>query len=186
MKLEQVYEGESLNQIKDLYMMAFPKEERKPFEMICRLQQEGKAAVYAIGKEDGTFVGLGIFVLYRDLALLDYFAIAPEQRNKGLGSEALKLLQQVYSGRRFFLEIESVYEKMENNSAEKQIRIRRKQFYLKNGMHSMSYLIWLFGVEMEILTYGDTVSFEEYFELYANTVEPAWLSNVRYLRKIQE
>lgn len=33
-------------------------------------------------------------------------------------------------------------------------------------MTEMSYLVLLFGVEMEILTDGCSVSFEEYFQLY--------------------
>lgn len=45
-------------------------------------------------------------------------------------------------------------------------RIRRKQFYLKNGMQETGLKVCLFGVPMEILTDGSVITYEEYHEIY--------------------
>ena len=186
MRLHRACSEELIKKIHDLYMEAFPKEERKPFEMILKLQKEGRAAVYAIEESDNLFVGLGIFVLYNDLALLDYFAIEKNYRGRGMGSAAIQLLQNQYPDKRFFLEIESTCDDLKENTAEKEVRMRRKKFYMKNGMRPLDFLIKLFGVEMEMLVYGETVTFEEYFELYGSILPGQMLTNVQYLGDIRE
>ncbi len=186
MRLVQAYSEELLNKIYDLYMEAFPKEERKPFTRICIMQQEGRMTMYAIEDDAGAFVGMGIFVLYQDLALLDYFAIEAGKRGQGLGSEALGLLQRLYPDKRFFLEIESTYEAFGEECPEKSLRGRRKQFYLRNGMQPLSFLIKLFGVEMELLAYGCSLSFEEYYEMYQSIVTPNLMKNIVYWGEVKE
>nr|MBQ8253220.1 hypothetical protein [Lachnospiraceae bacterium] len=71
-------------------------------------------------------------------------------------------LQEKYSDRRFFLEIESV----DKPSSKLPERLRRKKFYLANGMQELGVNVKLFGVDMELLGYNGKVSFEEYRNLY--------------------
>lgn len=181
LEIEQAFAQESLDKIYDLYMKAFPKEERKPFEMMLQKQQEGSMALYALTDEQGVFVGLAIFVFGGDMALLDYFAIEPEFRNQGVGTRALGQLQQLFPGKRFFLEIESTYEQCEDAPN----RARRKRFYLQNDMTPQNYLIRLFGVEMEILTYQCGITYEEYYSVYEGICTPAMLHNVQFLRNLE-
>ena len=49
---------------------------------------------------------------------------------------------------------------------QRDLRNRRKAFYLRNGMQSMDFLVNLFGVEMELMTCGCTVTFEEYHAIF--------------------
>lgn len=99
-----------------------------------------------------------------DLILLDYFAISSKKRGQNLGSKALLLLQEMYKGKKFFLEIESVYSEADNLEE----RRRRKQFYLKNGMKEMKVMAYVWSTEMELLGYDCQVTFEEYYALYEN------------------
>lgn len=152
-----------IKQVYELYMEAFPKEERKPFELMEQKVKEGKMEILAI-EEDG-FAGLAITVLYEDRVLLDYFAIAPDYREKGIGGKALQMLKERYKEKCFFLEIELIDEKAPNNAE----RIRRKAFYQRNGMKEVGVKVCLFGVEMELLTAQKPLTFESYFEVYDKT-----------------
>lgn len=154
-------------QLEALYMEAFPKEERKPFSLIIEKQQEGYTEVLSLEDAEGNFCGMAITILYKDIVLLDYFAISAKARGGGIGTEALRMLQERAVGKRFILEIEATDILAKNL----QQRIRRKAFYLRNGMHSMGYLVELVGVEMEVLAHDCSLSYEEYQAIY-ETVYP--------------
>lgn len=164
MKLTTCVTETQFQQIETLYLSAFPSVERKPFSLLRQKSQEGQVEILAIESLEGDFLGLAITVLHQDLVLLDYFAIAPIMRGRNIGSKALGLLKERYSGRRLLLEIEDTEEEAENKSE----RIRRKEFYLRNQMIVMSYLVELFGVKMQILTSDNSVSFEEYHSIYSS------------------
>lgn len=161
-RLTEAYRADQLAEIQRLYLEAFPAEEQKPFALLLKKRAEGLVEILSIESKGGVFLGLAIVVLYRDLALLDYFAIAPEQREGGVGSAAFQLLRQRYAGRRFFLEVESTGVEAANAAQ----RMRRKAFYLRNGMAETAMLVNLFGVEMEVLADACSVRFEEYQALY--------------------
>lgn len=167
MEIVAAKEQDRQKKIEDLYMTAFPKSERKPFDLMCRKQQEGFVDMLSI-EENGSFVGLAITVKNEDLILLDYFAIDGKNRGGGLGSRALNALAEFYKGKRMVLEIESTEVEAENQEQ----RRRRKAFYYKNRMTKLDYTINLFGVEMEILSNGTEVSCEEYMELYIKAFGP--------------
>lgn len=149
-------------QIYELYMRAFPADERKPFSLIEECQRRGCCDILAIQKMDGTFAGLAITLRNEEIVLLDYFAVEDQFRGEGIGSEGLRALQEKFSDHAFILEIEST-RKLKDES---DLRIRRKNFYLRNGMQMMDYVVMLFGVEMEMVTSGTYVGYEAYFNLY--------------------
>lgn len=151
-----------IESIYKLYMSAFPKEERKPFALMLEKCEEGSMEMLCIEDESQDFLGLAIFVLYKDFVLLDYFAVADEHRGRGIGSEALRVLQTYYEGKRFFLEIEDIHVEAKNQEE----RMRRRAFYLRNDMHVMPFTVDLFGVPMEVLTYNCQIASDEYMQLY--------------------
>lgn len=162
--------------IYELYMEAFPEEERKPFKLIEEKAQQGEMEILSLS-EEGQFIGLAITVIYKDMVLIDYFAIAPNNREKGLGSKALELLKGRYKDYRLFLEIELADEKAQNNEE----RIRRKAFYHKNGLSDAKVYVSLFGVEMELLTVDCQLTYEEYYGLYEGVFGKKIASNVTQL-----
>lgn len=161
MRLRTVASEAEWRMLELLYMEAFPDMERKPFEMIREKYCKKMTDVWVV-EEAGEFSGLAITMNKDDLVLLDYFAICEEKRGQGLGGKSLRALQELYRGKRFFLEVESL-DVLADNMEE---RRRRKRFYLKNGMRELGVNARLFGVEFELLGYGCEVSFEEYFSLY--------------------
>lgn len=162
MKLTNCTTEAQFASLERLYMDTFPAPERKPFPLMVQKSREGIMELLAIEEENGAFLGLAITVLSNDLVLLDYFAICPEVRGREIGSGTLQLLQERYTGKRLVLEIEDTGEDAPNREE----RVRRKAFYLRNGMAVMPFLVNLFGVKMQVLTNGADVSFEEYHGIY--------------------
>ena len=212
MKLVDADTKKQLKNVHDLYEEAFPKSEKKPFQMILEGREKGNYGIMAIEGEKGEFLGLAITMHYKELVLLDYFAIDSGCRGTGVGGEALRELQRRYAGKKFLLEIESTvghgdgnnkdrydkagnskggYDKGGNNKdgydmqnekipdEEAILRLRRKDFYLRNGMQPMDFLVNLFGVEMEIMTYDCTVTFEEYYSILEHLLPAELAAKVR-------
>ena len=164
MRLRKVQSREDWRSIKKLYNEAFPANEKKPFWMIRWKHRNGAADVWVMEHKE-EFSGIAITINGADLVLLDYFAVSRDKRSCGIGSAALKALQEAYEGRRFFLEIESV----EEGEKTQEERERRKRFYLANSMQELGIYVTLFGVDMELLGYNCEVDFDEYRGLYFDT-----------------
>lgn len=187
MRLIQVDETtkELSKQVKALYQDAFPKEERKPYQVMEEKQREGKMEIWAIVKEEKLeFCGLAITILYKDLVLLDYFAICSEKRGTGIGSEVLAMLKEKYADRCLFLEIESTGKNAGELSAEEQqVRQKRKCFYHQNGIKDTGLEAVLYGVSMEVLSAGRTIDFKEYLELYVDIFGKKVANRIEYVSK---
>ena len=150
-----------LAKVKELYISAFPRVEQKPFPILRFNQKRGITNIFSIEDND-EFCGLAMTIEYKDRVLLIYFAIVEDKRGTGIGTKALQLLLEKYKDKRFYLEIESTKVPCGNFEARK----KRKRFYLKNGLTELDFGVNLFSVDMEIMTNGKSLSFEEYKELY--------------------
>ena len=168
MILRKTYDKRDLDPIHELYLTAFPANERKPFPVILQKCEEGFMEILKIESNEHDFIGLVIMILYQDLAILDYFAIDENMRNLGFGSQVLSLLNERYAGKRMILEIEDPDIPSDNTPE----RIRRKSFYLRNSMVPMPFRVNLFDVEMLILTNGKPVTFEEYHDIFVHVFSP--------------
>ncbi len=154
--------------LRRLYESAFPKEEKKPFSMIWTMHKKGKTDVWYC-EEGGKFAGLVITINGPDKILIDYLAVDTKRRGCGFGSEMLHLMREQYAGKGVFLEIEVVTEKASNYEERK----RRKQFYLRNGMAELGVFVELFGVDMELLGFDCTMTFDAYHDFYRDNYS-AW------------
>ena len=177
MKLLKTETWAQWKKIYQLYQEAFPDYEKKPFWLIWLKNKQGRADVWYI-VEEGAFIGLGITMSAPGRVLLDYFAIESSMREKGYGSKALKALQEQYADQHFFLEIESVYDDCDNVEQ----RLRRKQFYLRNGMTEMKMMVHLFGTDMEVLGHGCQLDFESYAAVYESTYGARIRKNVKHVQ----
>lgn len=157
-------------------MEAFPKSERKPFGLMRQKVRQGVMEMLVFW-DAGEPVGFAVMVLYRDMVLLDYFAIHRSFRGQNYGSAALGLLKERYRDKRLILEIELPDEKAPNQKE----RIRRKQFYLKNGMQETGLKVCVFQVPMEVLTEGKPLTYEEYHSVYQETIGPVFARKVTAL-----
>lgn len=182
MKIVKATDEKRLRQIEELYLQAFPAAERKPFKLIVQKQAEGTMEILSIEDEKSGFLGLAIFAFDKDLALLDYFAISAEMRGQGAGSRAIRALQKIYFGKRFILEIETT----KKNCKDLEIRRQRKEFYLRNGFHAMDFDVNLFGVEMEILSNCEKLTYEEYADIYINACGLKYAHKISLIKQVSQ
>lgn len=149
--------------VKKLYTSAFPKDERIPFILLKLLARKNKAKFYGI-YDNKKFVGLIYNIYYKDIILIYYFAIDKESRSKGYGSKILEFIKQKYNKHRIVLSIEQI----DKNSNNYKQRVKRKQFYIKNGFKEANYIIKERKIIYEMLYYNENnkkVTLQEYKEL---------------------
>ena len=154
-------------QLYGLYLEAFPASERKPWTMIRKMYRKGVTDIWCLEK-DGAFAGLAITINSPDIVLLDYFAVEKKQRCGGIGRSALGKLMEKYCDRGFFVEIESTLEE----SLERPLRLRRKNFYLSCGLEEMHTTAELFGVNMELLGARCHLNYQQYQNFYREHYNP--------------
>ena len=156
-----------------LYRRAFPRNERKPFGIILSMHRKGKTDIWYC-RTGRRFAGFATTINGESLILLDYLAVADSARGSGVGSRILQHLMKHYGSKGFFVEIESEYEP----GSDQPERIRRKQFYLRNGMEPAQVMASVFGVKMELLCKGCQVDFNRYHDFYRDNYSPWAASNI--------
>lgn len=157
-----------------LYKEAFPSEERKPWDLMEHLFEEKKMEILAI-EEDDCFIGLAINMLYEGKALLDYFAIAEEKRESGYGSRAIRKLQERFADRTYILEIELAVPDAENLEE----RLRRKRFYLRNGLKETHVYANVYYTDFELLTPAGELTYAEYLSFLNGVLGKEWVAFIK-------
>ncbi len=145
---------------KKLYLEAFPPEEQAPFLMLLWKSMKKSVDFWSI-YAGNQWAGFLYIANDANLSYVFYFAICPEYRGKGIGSQALQEAQRYYAGRKFFLAIERLDEYAENYSE----RVKRKQFYLRNGFQDLHRHVQEGSVIYELLGIDGEVSAQEYQKL---------------------
>ena len=152
--------------IRLLYRQAFPRYERKPFAIIRRMFREGRTDVW-MAFQQGRFAGMAATINGGDAILLDYFAVQRALRGQGVGSVFLQALLEKYAGKGLFVEIEAADRDDPDGS-----KVRRKAFYLRNGLEDMHVVAILFSVRMELLGRGCAFDFDGYRAFYHDHYNP--------------
>lgn len=146
MKLQYIDINEFKENIYSYYQKIFPKEERKPLKMIIDSYNKGLTKIIKI-LNNTTLIGFMIInrVKKNGYAVMDYFAILPQYRNRGFGTKALKLLtEQEKNTNGIFIEIEKIG--LGKDKEENMVRERRKNFYEKIGFKKLKFDLLLYNV----------------------------------------
>ncbi len=132
----------------------FPRQELRPWFGMERAMKRGKYKAYGYyGKHHLLAYATFYFCKDHPYALLDYLAVVPGLRGRGVGSAFLKnLLPHIPVKRGIFIEAESPTST--DNAEEKRIRKRRVAFYEKNGAVPTGVNCRLFGVDYNLLYYS--------------------------------
>ena len=161
--LRSLSQADDLSKIHELYTEAFPECERKPFDVMTAAIGHG---LDMLSIERGDFSGLAIVLTHENVALLDYFAVAPNLRGMGIGEDSLELLKQKYPDNALLIEIEDPDDECDNS----EIRHRRLGFYKRCKMVEMPYTVNFYGTKMLVLTSGSPVTFDEHIAVYKNVL----------------
>lgn len=148
--------------LKQLYITAFPKDERAPYKMLKNRSDKGKAEFLA-AKDGEELIGMVYMVCNDALAYIFYLAIMDDKRGMGYGSKVLSLLKERYKGKKLFLARERLDEPCDNIEQRKS----RRGFYLSNGFTDQSGHIKEGKVTYDIMYIGEPVTAEEYHDLIA-------------------
>lgn len=129
----------------------FPRGERRPLFAMERMRKAGRYDCYGFYNGEKLLAyACCILAESGSYALLDYFAVIPELRDRGIGSEFLRGLRGNVSAKRgMFIEAESP--DAAKSEQERQVRERRIRFYLSNGAEQTNSGCLLFGVDYNIL-----------------------------------
>ncbi len=122
--------------IRALYREAFPPEEQAPFWLLMRKTTLPMTDFWAFYEQE-TWVGFAYVIQNETLAYLFYLAIAPEQRGKGYGHQAMVCLKEQYASKTLFLSLETLDEQAENYEQRK----KRHTFYQQCGLSDLPYQI---------------------------------------------
>ena len=165
-------------EIKEIYMEAFPKAERKPFFTVRRSVNKGKSLLLT-AMENEVLQGFVMAIPYKNMVMVDYLAVSSRIRSKGTGSQLLGKAGRRYAGKKIVLLIERLDDAAENRAQ----RIVRRSFYLKNGFVSAGLFIDGASGEMEIMTYGGAVEREAYLRLQKHALGPLFfrLSGIKVI-----
>lgn len=127
----------------------FPPAELRPLWSMRRLLEQGNYAA-CVAEENGVPQGYALFAQAQGAALLDYFAVEPQLRGRGVGSAFLRALAQKDYGAPYLL-IEAESPDSATTPEQLEERRRRIRFYIGCGCRQTGVRSFLFGVEYDIL-----------------------------------
>ncbi len=151
---------ENMSKMKQLYLTAFPAEERAPWLLLKRRAGQGRAEMLA-AVEDGSFAGMAYMVTLGDMAYLFYLAVEDGRRGQGIGGQILAALKERYPDKRIFLAREQLDPSAENAAQ----RESRHRFYLANGFQDWGVQIREHTMTYDAMGIGKPVTAPEYAAL---------------------
>lgn len=174
-ELTEQYKNYELD-ILNLYLEAFPESERQDFSKIMDVIYKKRGRIITILK-DKKFAGFFITLdsVNKKTFLIDYFAIKKQYRGMGLGSEAIRLLDNKET---IIIEIEPVTEKAKNFTQRK----KRLSFYKNLGFKEAKVKIKWFDEIFDLLSLNKKINFESYKKLLLSFYPENEVN--KYVRKI--
>ena len=128
---------------------AFPPSERMRFDEIFAFAADTNTDVLGI-YDNKKAVGFAVLLKNKECGYIYFLAIDSHARSKGYGSAALQKMLGVYPDLQLVLDFEVIDENAENNIQ----RIRRKNFYLRNGFHETGNYTMLRNDRFEVVCSG--------------------------------
>ena len=127
----------------------FAPDERRPLSWLWRSWIRGEYEGWGL-YEGEAFLGYALFVRLGDWRLFDYFAIVPEHRCEGRGTQFLRLLaEKMKDARAVIGEVEDP-DRAETRE-DRLLRQRRLRFYTDEGYVDTGITSQVFGVDYRIL-----------------------------------
>ena len=152
-----------IDDVKDLYLSAFPEDERPPWFFIYDNNMKTKEDEIIAYYEDDEFIGFTFLTSYQDIVYLSFFAIKEDKRNQGYGSLLLEELKELYKDKVLLICFEEVNKKYEDYPN----RLRRENFYKRHGFIDNEMLTNEAGVIYQSSYIGKhKVSFKEYIKIF--------------------
>ena len=144
-RFEKIDENtKNLEDIKQLYMDAFPFDERIPFYIMVSVGNDRGVEFLSI-YDDDTWLGFIHTLVGDKLSYIFYFAIDGSLRQSGYGSKIIREYKKIHP--KLSLAIEPIEEDSDNIKQRK----KRLAFYEKNGFETLDTKVVEMGVEFELM-----------------------------------
>lgn len=167
-----------LPQVQALYESAFPENERIPIKQLLdnKIKREFWAFFDGTRRENHgekgdseiaafhTFCGFSNSISYGDITNIVYFAVVPELRSRGYGSQILQAIREKHPDSRIVVDIE--VEEDSKDAEELERRNRRRKFYQRNGFNAAPVEYHWQGEHYRLLTAGGTVTDKEFRDFW--------------------
>lgn len=157
--------------VQNIYIDSFPKNERMPFPMMVAMSKLWNTDFWAFYDKD-TLCGFIYLAHNRKIVFVMFLAVDKTIRSNSYGSAILQEIQYKYPDKKIIISIEPC----DKNTPDIELRVRRKDFYLRNGYRETGYRMKLNGVVQEIIIRNgefDKKQFRTFFAVYSNgTVWP--------------
>lgn len=164
-------------QVKALYESAFPANERIPIKHLLDDKIEREFWAFfdkeeggnhgEVGKEIAAapmFCGFSNSITHGSITNIVYFAVVPELRSRGYGSQILQVIREQHPDTRIVVDIE--VEEDSKDAEELERRNRRRDFYLRNGFDSSPVdYVWQ-GEHYRLLSAGGPVTEKEFRDFW--------------------
>lgn len=152
-----------------LYEDSFPEDERMPYPMMVGMAMR-KGMDMMLYYKDKKLCAMTYIATYGRLSYIFYLAVDKELRGRGLGTKLLRQIRRDYPDNNIILEIERLDPSAENNGE----RIRRKEFYKRNGFTECGRNVSYGGVDYEVLSSTGTLDVGELDRLIKHFTFGAW------------
>ena len=148
-------------QVKALYESAFPANERIPIKHL--LDDKIKREFWAFFDGD-LFCGFSNSITHGSITNIIYFAVMPELRSRGYGSQILQAIRRQHPDTRIVVDIE--VEEDSKDAEELKRRNRRREFYTRNGFDASPVdNVWQ-GEHYRLLSAGGPVTEKEFRDFW--------------------
>lgn len=154
--------------VKQLFSQAFPKDEQVPMWYLLFKARRQNVDFFGL-YDNQRWVGLTYTITHQKVTYVFFLAIDPNNRSQGYGSQALAAVKARYPGNKIGLVIEEV----KKAAANYEQRLRRKQFYQKNGFAETDFTLTEGKTDYEFMSTNGVISPFEYMGLmrdYGGTV----------------
>jgi GNAT superfamily N-acetyltransferase len=148
---------------------AFPECERNSLDDMYASDTAERIEILSI-YDDNAIVGFFVVRKYESIRYLAYFAVSKDKRSAGIGSHALRLLMERYPDAQIVTEFETPDDSCDNNA----LRLRRRDFYLRNGFYETGWYSFYDDTEFTIACSEpvfDKKGFEQ-FTAYLSSIVP--------------
>ena len=166
MRVEKVRKSKKKQEIKDIYISAFSKEDRMPFWMTILMSYLWNTEFLAF-YDKNDLCGFVYMATIKRQTFVMFFAVPENLRSKGYGSRILTEIQSLHPKNKILISIEPCDE----NAEDIELRLRRKKFYLNNEYIETGYFIKLGGKKQEIIIKNGVFNkreFKLFFMIYSN------------------
>ena len=157
--------------VKNIYFDSFSKKERMPFLMMAAMSKLWNTEFLGFYDED-ILCGFAYLAHNSKIVFVMFLAVDKTLRSKGYGSAILQDIQNKYPEKKIIVSIEPC----DKDAPDIGLRLRRKDFYIRNGYKETGYMMRLNGIVQEIIISNgefDKKQFRAFFAAYSNfTVWP--------------